>query len=403
MTDHHQPTDQTIPEQAEYRFVWKHALYTEAEQRARKRERSRGTRTFALVMAAVFFVCFLVLGSVLLLSEKSQAPADDRPVVSAPSVSPAVAVSECICPATVLIYAENISASGAPVYGSPMGGTGFFIRSDGYILTNAHVIKGYNTITVTRYDGSILDATVVGRSDDDDIAVLKVSGSDHPTAPIGDSGAVRVGELAIAVGHPSVSDAPWSVTQGIISGLDRKLTVVGEGRSYEKELTMLQMDTPVNKGNSGGPLANAEGEVIGVVTRKLGNAEGIGYAIPITGAMEVAEAIMEGRLDRLDSEISSVHPYVGLQLCEIRRGDSYRNEKGVFTTALVDGLLILKKDPECRAEIEVGEIITMVDQISVTTVKEYRDLMEKKQNGEDAYFTVYGYPDTKLEIFPVGP
>ncbi len=403
MKDSNKPVDAETDREAAstHRYRWSYAQYSAAEQARLERLRRRGSRHFALLMAAVFLVSFLILGAVLLLSVDGWE--GDAVAGGADAVEPAVSVAEAICPATVLIYAENLGTGGSSALGTPRSGSGFFLTDDGYILTNAHVVTGYDTITVTCYNGQMYDAWVIGCSEADDIAVLKVMGSGHPAASIGRSEEVQVGELAIAIGHPSVTEATWTVTEGIISGLDRTLRIVGEGRSYEQSLTMLQMDTPVNHGNSGGPLCNRRGEVIGVVTRKLSDAEGVGYAIPITGAMEVAVAIMEGRLEELDSPVSSVHPYVGLELREIRRGDTYRNQNGVVASAQVDGLLVIGKDPECRLEAEVGSIIISVDQQTVKTVKAYHEILEGKQNGEDLYLGIYAFPNTDMHIFPVGP
>ena len=152
-------------------------------------------------------------------------------------------VADAVLPSTVLIYSAS-----AMQYGY---GTGFFVRQDGYIATNYHVVEGANSITVTFYpSGQSLPAEVVGYSAADDLAVIRVEGNGYPVAKIGDSDAIRVGDVAIAIGNPAGTSAPWTTTQGIISSTGRTVTV--NGSSSIGEMNMIQTDAPVNPGNSGG-------------------------------------------------------------------------------------------------------------------------------------------------------
>ena len=191
-------------------------------------------------------------------------------------------VAERVCPAVVLIQATSSTAV--------QSGTGFFIRSDGYLLTNYHVIQGAKTIRVTLYPGEVKKtARVVGYDENTDLALLYVKGSDFSTVTIGNSDLVAVGDQAIAIGHPSGEKCAWTVTQGIISAKRLFRQETGE------ETKMIQTDAPVNHGNSGGPLLNDRGEVIGVISKKLLDSdketplEGIGLAIPINEAMDAVK------------------------------------------------------------------------------------------------------------------
>jgi serine protease Do len=170
-------------------------------------------------------------------------------------------------------------------------GTGFFIRADGYIATNYHILKDAVSIEVSLYSGKKVGARLVGYDESEDLAVLKISGISYPVLPIGNSDLVRVGERAIAIGHPSGPDADWTTTQGIVSAVNRKIAV--QDGDSTKTATFIQTDAPVNQGNSGGVLLNDRGKVIGIVNRKLTETEGIGFAIPINHAIPVLDQLMQ--------------------------------------------------------------------------------------------------------------
>ncbi len=172
-------------------------------------------------------------------------------------------------------------------------GSGVIIRPDGYILTNGHVVQNAESIEVRMRDGRRFPAVVKGVDTESDIAVIKVDGTGLPTARLGDSSKVRVGEFAIAIGAPL--DLEYSVTVGHISA---------KGRRVATDLVMmdqdfLQTDASINPGNSGGPLVNIEGEVIGINSAIRGMNTGIGFAVPVSLAREVANQLMEkGRFSR---------------------------------------------------------------------------------------------------------
>ena len=290
---------QEMSEQApnDYRYQWNYGAQCAYENERAKQKKRSGALVYALVMTAVFAVCLALLIGVLVWYD-----------VDVEQNMTVAEVSEAVSPATVLIYATGTSSYGY--------GTGFFIRSNGYIATNYHVVQDKTEISVTLYSGQVLGAKLIDYSVPDDLAVLKVEGSGFPTVSVGNSDALRVGELAIAIGNPSGTDAAWTTTQGIISALNREVTVTGTGTI--EELTMIQTDAPVNPGNSGGPLCNARGEVIGIVTRKLSDYEGIGFAIPINGAMKILNTIVDtGSASGIQSSISKVRPTIGIGVSDI--------------------------------------------------------------------------------------
>jgi serine protease Do len=175
----------------------------------------------------------------------------------------------------------------------PMGGiatatgSGIIVTSDGYILTNAHVVNDADAIRVTLLDGSEYGATIIRALREQDLALLKVEGSGLPVATIGDSSDLRVGQVAIAIGSPL--SYVGTVTLGIVSAVDRTIDVV-EGRFETVHLTgLIQTDAAINEGNSGGALLDASGAVIGITTAVSSTAQGVGFAIPIDAAGSLLE------------------------------------------------------------------------------------------------------------------
>lgn len=191
-------------------------------------------------------------------------------------------------PAVVAISTES---SGRNVFGQivnrPSAGSGFIVSSEGYIVTNDHVIENTTSITVIMYDGREMPAVIVGRAPFSDLAVIKVEGSGFPYLTFGDSNTLQVGLQVAAIGNP-LGEFANSMTVGHISALDRSINI--DGLSQNK----IQTDTAVNRGNSGGPLLNIHGQVIGVVSAKSTGTgiEGIGFAIPSTYAKGVVSDLI---------------------------------------------------------------------------------------------------------------
>lgn len=231
-------------------------------------------------------------------------------------------------------------------------GSGFVYKTDksyGYILTNSHVITNATSIKLGFTNDKKADATVVGVDEYSDIALLKVAKKYIiQVAEIGNNDKMRVGDTTFAVGTPLDAKAySWSVTRGILSGKDR---VVSSGSSY---MTVLQTDTPINSGNSGGPLCNANGEVIGITNMKLASdqIEGMGFAIPIETATSYADKFISGDDVR--------RPYIGVAIY-----DGSTSFFGGDTKVVVES--VEKGSPASDAGIKAGDIITEIDGEAVT-------------------------------------
>jgi S1-C subfamily serine protease len=196
----------------------------------------------------------------------------------------------------VTITANGLSSNGLSPFQMPTTGvgSGVILTADGYILTNRHVVQSSRSLTVALSDGRELAATIVKVSTTNDLALIKVAATGLTPAKIGDSSGLKVGQAAIAIGSP-LGTYTETVTRGIVSGLDRQVTVNDELTRREVTLTgLIQTDAAINPGNSGGPLLDIAGNVIGINTATATNAEGLGFAIPIGAAADLIQLARTG-------------------------------------------------------------------------------------------------------------
>jgi S1-C subfamily serine protease len=248
-----------------------------------------------LIAVAVLFTVPLMLGAnpVDVLSGKDNdtsagAQTVEKLVVTGDQDA-VVAVAEQILPTVVYIEAQfrgSFRNAGATAIGS-----GFVYSSDGYIVTNNHMVEGASSVNVSLADGSTYQAKVVGNNPDMDLAVLKIDASGLPVAQLGSSSDLVVGELAVAIGSPEGFEQ--SVTSGIISALGRDISIPPNGPDLRD---LIQTDAAINPGNSGGPLCNGTGEVVGIntaIVSESGGYDGIGFAIPIDDAISVIEGLIK--------------------------------------------------------------------------------------------------------------
>jgi serine protease Do len=207
------------------------------------------------------------------------------------ATNPEVAVAAKVRSAVVTISSTTGNQIG--LFGVPTGGigSGFIIDSNGLILTNAHVVEGATSLTVALEDGRELDARVVASDTELDLAVVKVAATGLPTVEIGSSADLQVGQLVVAIGSP-LGAFTDSVTSGILSATGRTITVTDAVSRQRKTIdNLLQTDAAINEGNSGGPLLDANGRVIGINTAEASSANGIGFAIPIDEAAAIIAGV----------------------------------------------------------------------------------------------------------------
>jgi serine protease Do len=268
--------------------------------------------------------------------------------------TPVVTLVERISPAVVNISAESIVREADPFFGGFFGtrqrraqslGSGFIIDASGIVVTNAHVVQGASSITITTLNGRELKAQVLGSDRDADLAVLKVDGKDLPAVPLGSSADLMIGETVVAIGNPF--GLSHSVTTGVISARGR--TVPSE--QGERMFTdFLQTDASINPGNSGGPLVNILGQVIGINTAIVSGANGIGFAIPADRARRVVNDLLR---------FGELHPlWTGLRLVTIDPELSRRYDLGVVRGAFV--FKVYPGSPAAQAGLAEGDVITAI-------------------------------------------
>jgi len=252
-------------------------------------------------------------------------------------------------------------------------GSGFVVSKDGYILTNNHVVDGSDQVTVRLLDRREFKARIVGTDPNTDLAVLKIDAKNLVPAPLGNSGAARVGEWVLAVGNPLGDNLTFTVTSGIISAKGRSLTLPGQSDRTIQDF--IQTDAAINPGNSGGPLVSVQGEVIGVnsaIASETGYYSGYGFAIPIDLARRVMDQIIsEGRVHRVALGITVQ--------------DATANDADYVGLPDIRGVLVqdfTEKSPAQKAGIESGDIIVAVDGKPVEYVGQLQQQIAFRKAGE---------------------
>lgn len=247
-------------------------------------------------------------------------------------------------------------------------GSGVIISQDGYIVTNNHVVEDASKITVRTKSGEEYSATLVGRDAKTDLAVIKVDASGLNAAVMGNSADLGVGETAIAIGNP-LGELGGTVTEGIISALDREITIDGQS------MTLLQTDTAINSGNSGGGLFNSAGELIGIVNAKSSGStvEGLGFAIPIDTAKPVIESLIA-------NGYVSGRPQLGVSIVNIT------SETSAFQSGVNDlGVYIAKVTTDSAADkagLKVRDRVISVDGQEITSSEEITKIVDSKKVGD---------------------
>ena len=254
-------------------------------------------------------------------------------------------------------------------------GSGFIVSSDGLILTNAHVVEGSDKVNVTLKDGRTFEGEVMGTDSLTDVAVIKIETEDLPAVTLADSEQLQPGEWAIAIGNPLGLDN--TVTTGIVSATGRSSAQVGIA---DKRVSFIQTDAAINPGNSGGPLLNAKGEVIGINTAIIQNAQGIGFAIPINTARDIAEdLIAKGKVD---------HPFLGIQMAAItpELKEQLNSNNNRLAVREEEGVLIMNvvpNSPANKAGLKSGDVIQAIDGEKISNPDEVQQAVAKTEVGDN--------------------
>lgn len=370
-----------------------------APEEKKPRERSgEAHRSGTLKLACMCLVCALVGGLVggfiswnAVKGNLADGTAKDNSVkpISGTTVGKRVStetasaneIYELGCKQTVGVSLESTRAN---IFGqqsaSAVAGTGFIITSDGYIMTNYHVIesaqKSEHKIQVLFKDKSSFEAKIVGFDEDNDVAVLKIDASDLSPVSIGNSDDIAVGDSVFAIGNP-LGELDFSMTSGRVSALDRSITIERNGTA----INMFQFDAAINSGNSGGPVYNESGEVIGIATAKVGSSgvEGLGFAIPINDAADIAnELITKGYVSgkaymgvNIDNRYTSVY------------AQYYSMPEGAYVYNVESGGCAEKSG------LAAGDIITKVGSEAIGGYSDLNAAIKSFKAGESTEIVVY--------------
>ena len=281
-----------------------------------------------------------------------------------------------------------------------LGGSGFIVSPDGYILTNNHVVADADRILVTLRDKRVLEATIVGTDPTTDIAVIHVDATDLPAVALGDSDSARVGEWVLAIGNPGFADESsldFTVTSGIVSAKNRPLNILGAelqstdpfAAQYAIE-DFIQTDAVINPGNSGGPLVDLRGTVIGIntaIASTTGYSQGYGFAIPSNLANRVLRDLIQ-------------YGYVRRALLGISIADVTPEDAEVYRLTSISGVVVedfTNDSPAARAGLERHDVITAVAGVPVERVGQLQRLVAQHQPGDTVRLSVVRY-GTPLEL-----
>jgi S1-C subfamily serine protease len=253
-------------------------------------------------------------------------------------------------------------------------GTGFVISPDGVIVTNNHVVAGAQSIDVVFGNDTTKPAQILGRDASADLAVIKVDGAGLQAATLGDSDRMRVGDDVVAIGNALALEGGPSVTRGIVSAKDR--TIVAEnGIRLEN---VIQTDTAINRGNSGGPLVNAAGEVVGINTAVAGDAQNIGFSIAITQARPIIEELRSGS--------TRTRPFLGVQMFDVTQAVAEE-----LKLEVTEGALVAEVTEGSGAEvagIRAGDVIVEIDGEKIADAGDVSATVRKHKPGEEMKVTV---------------
>ena len=300
---------------------------------------------------------YIAQGSSAADASRSLHPPPVASLTGLPSISTLVHKIE---PAVASISVESVSRGMFFDFADEGAGTGVVIRPDGYIVTNFHVIQGANDIRVNLPNGNTYDADVVGRDIITDLAVLKIDEDNLTTITMGNSDEIHVGDWVVALGNALALKGGPTVTLGIVSARGRTLSTE-RGDLYD----LIQTDAAINDGNSGGPLINLRGEVVGINTAIIRRAQGIGFAISSSAAQPIIDSLIEhGRV---------VRPLIGLTGADVTPARA--NQLGLNVSEGIIVTRMTQDGPAYTGGIRVGDVITKLNDIPTPDMSEFLTLL----------------------------
>ena len=281
-----------------------------------------------------------------------------------------------------VVSINTTATAGTNIFGQTVetasAGSGFIISSDGYIVTNYHVVKGATSVKVTLYSGDTYDATVIGGDSDYDVAVIKINAGGLPAVTLGNSADVNVGDTVLAIGNP-LGELTFSMSQGIVSCCDRAINVDGT------PFNMIQVDASINPGNSGGPLVNLYGEVVGIVSAKYSSysnttVEGLGFAIPISDVQAIITDIIE------NGQVT------GKAYLAIKAGTMTEQMAAQYNIDITEGVFVYSTESGGAGEkagLQLGDVITKLNDTAITSMTDLTMAKKSYKAGDTVTLTVY--------------
>ena len=345
-----------------------------SKEKKKKRRNSKGIAKY-IALALICSLCGGVVGSgvTYFVTGKSGSNNSSGNTIVADPVSfatdntalSAADIYKKVAPAVVMVSTKSVQSVNGWFQQETEGmGSGFIINNDGYILTNYHVIDGAKEVTVTLSDGQEVTASVVNYDSDQDVAMIKINQDiEVPgVVELGDSDALQPGEEVLAIGNPLSKELSSTLTKGIVSALNRSIeTETGVSTN------LIQTDTAINSGNSGGPLINTKGEVIGINTLKASDgAEGIGFAIPINDVKE--------KIDSLSKPILNLG--VSIRVIDESMAKQLNMEEGLYIVE------VNEFSPAEKAGLKGGDLIVKADGTRIKTFEELQEIKNSKEEGD---------------------
>ena len=281
-----------------------------------------------------------------------------------------------------VVSINTTATAGTNIFGQTVetasAGSGFIISSDGYIVTNYHVVKGATSVKVTLYSGDTYDATVIGGDSDYDVAIIKINAGGLPAVTLGNSADVNVGDTVLAIGNP-LGELTFSMSQGIVSCCDRAINVDGT------PFNMIQVDASINPGNSGGPLVNLYGEVVGIVSAKYSSysnttVEGLGFAIPISDVQAIITDIIE------NGQVT------GKAYMAIKAGTMTEQMAAQYNIDITEGVFVYSTESGGAGEkagLQLGDVITKLNDTAITSMTDLTMAKKSYKAGDTVTLTVY--------------
>ncbi|WP_218079967.1 HhoA/HhoB/HtrA family serine endopeptidase [Anthocerotibacter panamensis] len=362
---------------------------------------------------AVVYLCVLLLTSGSVTAQTADVPSGGARLIAATGDNFITGVVEKVGPAVVRIDSSRTVAARPSVFNDPFlrrffggvpdaapreqrgTGSGFIIKKEGLILTNAHVVDGADKVSVTLKDGRTFKGKVLGVDPLTDVAVVQIPAQNLPTVALGDSERLKPGEWAIAIGNPLGLDN--TVTTGIISATGRSSSQVG---SPGERVNFIQTDAAINPGNSGGPLLNQNGEVIGMNTAIIQGAQGLGFAIPVNRVRYIAE--------RLTTEGKVEHPYIGVRtvtLTPTLKENLNSDPNSPLTVSEDKGVLVagvLPDSPAAKGGLRAGDVIQQINGKPVNDSEALQKMVDESRVGDKLNVTLRrNQKDVQVVVRPV--